>query len=269
MSKLKIGINLDITNKEYHSDTQYLSSSNLKLILKSPEQFYKEKILGQKVIEEKPAFDEGSYAHGLILEPEKVAEEFAIYDGWKKQGKVFEEFKQNNQSKIILSKAQDFKVKKWVESYKKREVAVSLLSNGYAEHTICSSILEVPIKVRADYINIDKGYIVDIKTTGYESGSDIFKFIISEFGYDLSAALYCQVAHDVYNKLFDFYFIVISKADYECHVYKASADTLNKGHSLVNKAIIKYKKCLATNNWTNTIKSVNVFYEQNYEILEV
>ena len=115
---LQPGINANLSNAEYHAEKLHLSSSNLKLLLSSPAQFYTEKILGQRENRSSSAMDIGSYVHTLILEPEKVAEEFAIYKqqgrqfvpvGQKpksprKQGPEFDAFKATNSGKIILNK---------------------------------------------------------------------------------------------------------------------------------------------------------------------
>jgi len=73
--KLKTGIN-ECTNEQYHSDKRFLSSSNLKLILKDVPRFKNEVIDGNRQNVSKPAFDEGSYAHTLILEPHMVQKEY-------------------------------------------------------------------------------------------------------------------------------------------------------------------------------------------------
>lgn len=268
-SKLVHGINAEVSNKVYHGDKSFLSSSNLKLLLKDPNQFYKEVILGDYESVDNPNFDIGSYVHAALLEPHKITEEFAMFDGWKKYGNAWEQFKEEHKGKIILSKPQLFKCNQYVSSTVQRKEAQFLLKHGLPEHTMTSKILDVPVKVRADYINIEAGYIVDVKTTSHESGIDIFRQTSSHYYYDLSAALYCQVAHDNYKKLFDFYFIVISKNDLQCHVYKASSNFLIQGHALVNKALVKYKKCLETGDWTRDPATVILPHFGDYEILEV
>lgn len=249
--KLKKGINEPISNRLYHSDRSYFSSSQLKLILKDPEQFHKEHVLGlREPQEEKAVFDEGSLTHSLILEPEKVAEEFAFFEGWRKQGKDWETFLAENINKVRISKPQKHRVEQYERAYRKRPEAIQLLQGGMPEHTMTSEILGVPVKARADYINIEKGYIADIKTTGYPANLEIFRETIKEFGYQLSAALYCQIAFDCYKKLFDFYFVVISKSDLRCDVYKMKMTSLVEGHAMVNKALVLYKKCSESGVWS-------------------
>jgi hypothetical protein len=123
--------------------------------------------------------------------------------------------------------------------------------------------------MRADYINPEQAYIADIKTTRWPSGVDTFRRVVRELGYELSAALYCDIAYRVYGKVFDFYWIVISKEDFDCQVYRASTHTLSEGSALVTKALITYKKCLQSNNWPDTLDEVQRPVDAEHEILEI
>lgn len=237
------------TNEEYHADRTSLSSSNLKQILKDPAKFYDEWVLGnKKKEEEKDAFTEGTFTHSLILEPEKLGE-YVIYPGLRKAGATWEAFKEANKDKKIISAAQNARCENYYKSYAEIKASSQLISGGISEHTMLTTVLGVPIKCRADYINIDAGYIVDIKTTSYGSDLESFSETIKSYMYDLSAALYCQAALDTYKKLFDFYFIVISKSDLTCDIYKASSDTLSNGAAKMIKALVVYKKCKRSGIW--------------------
>lgn len=267
--KLKKGINEKISNADYHADKRYLSSSSLKSVLKDPEQFYKEHVLQEGERKHIPAFDEGTYAHSLILEPETIEEEFAFYPGMRKAGAEWEEFAMANKDKIVLSKPQKMRVESWVRSFHKRPEAVSLVKGGIPEHTIAGEYLDCPIKVRADYINLDKGYIADVKTSSYDTDVDTFKFVINQFSYQLSAALYCKMFEEYYETSFDFYFIVLGKKNLRCEVFRASRDTMAEGLLMVQKAISTYHKCKKTGIWKSEVASYQVDDSSDYEILEV
>lgn len=266
---LKLGIN-HVSNKDYHADSTYLSSSNLKLLLKDREKFYKEKILGEKERKESAAFDEGSLVHSMILEPHRLDEDYAFYNGLRKAGEDYERFKATVSGKTVISRPQRIRCDSFVEAYKKNPVGPRILSGGDSEYTICQTLLDVPVKIRADYININAGYIADIKTSSYPTDVDTFRMTCTQWGYDLSAALYSKVAELQYGKPFDFYFVVIDKKNVVCDVYKASKDTLAKGNLQVIEALKIYKQCMATGNWTN-IPSVDAAVTKgtDYEILEV
>ena len=147
--------------------------------------------------------------------------------------------------------------------------ALELLKGGHPELSLATSMFDVPVKMRADYINPDLVYIVDVKTTRWPSGVDTFRRVVRELGYELSAALYCDIAYRVYGKVFDFYWVVLSKEDYACDVYKASTHTLSEGSALVNKALITYKKCLDTGVWPDTIDQIPSGKLAQHEILEI
>lgn len=269
--KLNIGIN-NVTNAEYHADREYLSSSKLKLLLQDTEKFHKEVVLGNKEAEvDKPVFAEGSYVHSLILEPEKIQDEYVFFEGWRKAGKDWETFlkaQEGKNPKRILSTPQKHRCENWAESIRKRLNTVKFLIKGVAEHTICQIINDVKLKIRCDRINIEEGWIADIKTTGNPADLEMFKFTVKDYYYQLSAALYCLVAEQFYGKKFDFYFIVVSKADNICDIYRLSEKTKLEGMSMVIQALKIYKNCQNTGIWTNTAPKI----EQNltqYEILEV
>lgn len=268
--KLALGVN-KCSNKNYHSDKSFLSSSTLKLLNEDPAKFYDQVILGNAVNESKPAYDLGSYVHTLCLEPDQEHAEYAMFKGWRKAGKDWEAFKDDpvNKNKTLLSLPQVEQGRMLAKTLKTRPEALELLSGGEAEVSICSHILGVPVKKRSDYINWDKGYIADIKTSSAPGGVENFREIVKKYSYDLSAALYTQIAYQHYGKIFDFYLIVISKLDKKCDVYKLSSATLSEGSSMVTKALVTYKKCTESGIWVlpDNQPPVNVVSEYKIELI--
>jgi hypothetical protein len=262
------GIHKTISNEKYHAEKEHLSSSNLKMLLKDTKQFYKDKILGEGEPLKGAFLDEGNYAHSLILEPHMVDEEYSFFEGNRKAGKDWKAFEAEHKDsgKIILSAPQKLRVENWVKAYNKRPEAVDLVKGANSELSLFSEMLGVPLKVRADIINVEKGFIADVKTTASDPDVDTFRFTVEQYGYDLSAALYVDMFSRKYEKPFDFYFIVLGKRTLTCEVYKASDLTLGKGRRKVMNAIKIYKGCLESGKW-DSIKEVKPITD--YEILEV
>ncbi len=255
-------------NQAYHSDASVLSSSMLKMILDDPAKFKHEYLDGNRADSGAAHFVEGTFVHSLILEPEKVQMEYAIFNGFAKRGTAYEDFKSANGDKTILSIVQKERCLQLLEGYKARPEAVGLITGGSAEHTLNSTVLDVPVKCRADYINFEAGYIVDVKTTAEASDSETFKHTVKRFSYDLSAALYIDIAQQVFEKSFDFYWIVLSKEDKMCEVYKASNKTLNDGDAAVKQALRLYTRCKETGIWEHPSKKVD-YSTKDYEIREI
>lgn len=270
--KLKLGLNEGVSNADYHADREYLSSSAFKLILKSAKDFEKKYILETPEEEQKenPAFSEGSLVHSYILEPELVDEEYAFFPGFRKQGLEFQKFRSENEGKTIISASQKARCLKCVENYNTNDAAKALVTGGFPEHTLTGTLSDIKVKVRADYINVDKGYIADVKTTAWESDQATFRDTMLRYNYELSAALYCEIAKQYYGKEFDFYFIVLSKKDPTCDVFKLSEKSYDKGYKNLMTAAKKYKQCKESGIWLDERDKVQESLENSeYEILEV
>jgi hypothetical protein len=262
--KLQIGLN-KCNNRDYHGDKSYLSSSSLKKLLHSPAAFQEERI-NPKVEVENPAFTEGSFLHSLILEPETINEDYAFFDGLRKQGKEFEAFKLDNPGKLIISKPQKAKCLAYKRAYEANPIAVRLMENTEKEYSICAMLNGVGVKVRFDAININEGYGLDLKTSSFSVERDSFKMTMTQFGYGLSAALYSWVAELHYGRPFDFYMIPISKQELDCQVYKMSQETIMKGRSEITKALDIYKKCCETGLWPASVTVEKRIQEEIDEI---
>lgn len=245
---MKMGINENISNEDYHADTEYISSSVLKVFL-NPEKFHKKYVLKEKENHNQAALDFGTMAHLMLLEPHLFDSAYVIFDGPIRRGKVFDDFKNANSGKIILTPNEVDKLKALKHQFENNEDGPKLLENCLFEHTMCGELDGVAIKTRADAINVDSGYIVDVKTTSYEGDKDSFISTLFSLYYDLSAALYCTIARQIYGKSFDFYYIVLSKSSVSCNIYKTSGSTFEKGIHRLNHALKIYKNYLLTSEY--------------------
>ena len=272
MKQLVDGLN-DCTNSEYHNDKKYVSSSVLKTVLKSLDKYYDEYVLGNKPEFSQTtlaAFSEGSLTHAHILEPHTVANDFAFFKGFRKAGPEYEAFLAAQRKGVpVISSPQKHRVDQLIAAYKARPEAVELIKNGFAEQTICGNLFGVDVKVRFDYINVEAGYIADVKTTGYGSDLESFKLTVNDFSYQLSAALYCAMAEQYYGKPFKFYFIVLSKKTFTCDVYVASKKTMNDGKRMVQEACLKLKNARENNCWTEITERDKLALVTDYEIQEL
>lgn len=235
-----------ISNEDYHGNKNYLSSSDLKLILQDSYQFYLKHFEGAKLeFGNKLALDLGSYIHSLVLEPEKTDSEFIVFDG-RKQGKKYTEFKEMHPDKIIINDTNAHLAQEIVEAISKHEYAKDMFKDGQAEISNFTEINGVPIKVRADYLTKDA--IIDLKTTSADVDIATFSQTIDKYMYKLSASLYM----DAFGGNRDFYFVAAQKNPVNIAVYKLSDLSYRQGQILYKKAIEIYKNCLATGNWNTS-----------------
>jgi hypothetical protein len=286
MSKILVDGTNECSNSDYHADRKYLSSSVLKVLYKSLDDYHEQYILGNKPqIGNEASLSEGSLTHAYILEPHNVKHDFVFYNGLRKQGPEFNAFKDAldpADRRTIISKPQKIRVESNLQAYKRRPEAVALIQNGFAEHTICGTLNGIPIKVRFDYMNLvdpndpECGAIYDVKTTA--DPADIFSFreTIKRYGYQLSAALYLAMAEKHYGKKFNFYFIVISKQQPQtCEVYKLAASSRAEGQRMIDVACTKFLFATEKNIWSEREFQLTrsdapaTISVSSYEILEV
>lgn len=254
MSILKEGFNQYVSNDLYHSDREYISSSGLKLLLEDAREFERIYVKNEpRESRNTASLDFGSYVHGLILEPHLIEQEFAVYDGTQRRGAKYEQFCEENEGKTIITKSQAVQAQKAVEIFNNSKVWTkdsngndkeayisSFFTKGKAEETLAGELDGVKVKVRFDYRKeFDSfGSINDIKTTSYDINTkrDIEK-ISALWGYELSAALYCDMVQKYTGKKHDFYFCYINTKKSMVRLVKASEQMLEAGR-------LKYKQAL-------------------------
>tara|TARA_Y100000816_G_scaffold182776_1_gene132342 strand:+ start:399 stop:1190 length:792 start_codon:yes stop_codon:yes gene_type:complete len=232
---LKLGVN-NCDNETYHSDRKFKSSSTLKLFLKDPREYYKRYVLGEEREEMyKSAYDFGSYMHSLILEPHKTVLEFAVFEGATRRGKAYEEFKDANKGKTIITASQAQQALDLLHLYNDHVDTAGLIEQGVAEHTLCVELEGMPIKVRADYIK--EGMIIDVKTSSDPVDKYSAAKTIIRFDYDLSAALYVDAFKKYTGQDHEFVFAFLNKQNGDVGILKASDDLLNNGRKKYKAAI--------------------------------
>ena len=265
---LEYGVTEDVSNKTYHSDDFFTSSTAVKMLYYDIPKYEKEYIQKNKTIFNSPALDMGSFIHTLILEPEKLEEEYAFFPGWDKRESGFKEFKEENSGKIIISQAQKMQAKKMMDSFNSLKIAKDLISESKTEITLCVDLFDVPVKVRFDAVNIEKGEIYDVKTSSYGVDYDTFKMQgINNLKYEVSAGLYTLAASKFFGKPFNFYFVCLSKSTYATEIFKTGDILLSTGQQRAKIGLERLKEYRESGKWpANTIKKQDT---SNYEILEL
>jgi hypothetical protein len=270
-TEFDLGFQAGISNEEYHADRTYVSSSVLKLLEKDVRSYYKQYVLGEeKLFGNQGAMDLGSYIHALILEPHLVDVEFAVFDGAMRRGKAWDAFLEDTDpAKTIITKSQAVLANDLVEEFYATSVKIgdeevpisSFFEGGKAEESLFVELDGVKVKVRFDYRKQsgEAHSINDIKTTAapISSAKDAEK-ICASFGYDVSAALYCDAVMKATGNKHDFYFCFLSKKDGGTTIFKASEQMLESGRVKYKRAIEKLKEGRETGIWfENKIEEIN------------
>jgi hypothetical protein len=273
MKKLTKGFS-DVPNEVYHADTEYVSSSVLKTILKDIGDYKTQYIDGEKKsFGNLEALNFGSYLHALILEPHLVDVEFQVFDGLQKEGPEWDDFVENklDPTKILIMGSQQTIAKKLLENYYAKtihqedgsEILInSMFVGGLAEESLCTELDGIKVKVRFDYRKdcpVFGNHINDVKTTSSRiSTHKGVEKVCKTWGYDVSAALYCDAVEKETGVKHDFYFTFLSKSDMGVTIWKASESMLSRGRAKYKKALAKLKRARKLDLWVEVgIEEIN------------
>ncbi len=143
----------------------------------------------------------------------------------------------------------------------KNELVKTLLSDGRAEQSIfwIDEGTDILCKARADYINVEQGYIVDIKTTSNLADDSSFGFTLKQYHYDLSAGFYVDGFKKAIGRDVDFYFIVIeSNPPHNYSIFKSSIDLLAQGRNKYKKALDTFTRANQSGNFAKPYNNGNL-----------
>lgn len=244
IQKLNTLIN-DLTNHDYHA-TSAISSTNCKDLLISPWRYHYNKHTERKTT---TAMNFGTLFHSLVLEPEKFDDHYFIAEkpnrttkaGKEKYNQLLEECGDR-----IWTSTDDFlRAEDMRDNLMKNDVVKHILADGKAEQSTfwVDEHSDVKCKARADYININinSGYIVDLKTTSNLADEICFRSTIEKYLYQLSAAFYCDGFKKATGKDFDFFIIAIeSIAPHNYGIYKLGSDLIEQGRAKYRQALSVY-----------------------------
>ena len=204
---------------------QYLSNSDIGVLLSNPQDFGKDR-------EDSKAFMDGRYFHQLILEPDRAKEMLSV-DVSTRTTKEYKAFcEDNNIPFCMLKKEQD-----------EIQGLVNIINGNiafYDEIYKAGNLYETPAvgmiqgvmwKGKADIVTDDS--VIDLKTT-----SDIHKFKWSAKAYNYDSQ--CYIYQELFGKPLVFY--VIDKGTGVLGIFRPTEDFVRGGEMKVGRAIEVFNK---------------------------
>lgn len=192
-----------------------------------------------------PAMVFGSAFHSAVLEPEKFASEYAVFDGDRrtKDGKA--RYEELSARATVISATDHDAITAMAKAIRHHQNAGKLLQDGVAETSVFweDGDSGLGMKCRADWMRSD-GIIVDVKTCEDASPAGFAKSVAT-YRYHVQAAHYlsgCQADR--------FLFVAVEKkAPYAVAVYELDADAIAIGAGLRRRDIDTFATCEALGSW--------------------
>lgn len=246
------GIHLDLSNADYHADGDYLSSTRLKRAL--PERY--------KAGGSQEALDFGTLFHTVVLEPEKVdgiAAELGIVvlepsvigltvKGEKSANPTQTTAWKDKVAEVEKSGQRVMTADKWAEWLRRAEAmrdaaaaheqaSALLFGDGTSEASLFWQPSDGPAH-KARFDRLLDGCGVDLKSTNAQPGEDALTKAVLNYGYDVSAAHYLEVANGLELGVTAFWLVFVSKEPpHYVTVCNLSDDFLTRGRILRALAI--------------------------------
>jgi hypothetical protein len=210
-----------------HLGKHALSSSSLKMILKSPKTYRNVTKYGDPS-SDSPALAQGKLVHWMILEPHKV-DELHFVEASTKNTKIYKEAKAAH-GEVFLNKEKS-QAERVADAVLRNEAALKLLNKSEFEVPAIEMIEGLPFRAKADIIQGDT--IIDLKTSADLS---TFKYSADKYGYDLQAYMYKRMF-----KANDFKFLVVDKGSCDIGIFETTDEFIARGEDKFLRAVDNYK----------------------------
>ena len=210
-----------------HLGKHALSSSSLKMILKSPKTYRNVTMYGDPNADS-PALSAGKLAHWMVLEPHKI-DELHFVEASTKNTKIYKEAKEKY-GEVFLNKERKA-AERLTDAILRNEAALQLIQGSEFEIPAIEMMEGLPFRGKADII---KGnVIIDYKTSADLSS---FKWSADKYGYDLQAYMYKRMFNAD-----DFKFLVIDKGSCDIGIFETSDEFIARGEDKFHRAVDNYK----------------------------
>jgi len=251
------GVVYGMPEDEYHGGGgSELSSTGAKLLLESPAKFKYQVIDGHRVY--RAGFDLGTAVHTKVL---GVGARFISYpkehltpsgNVSTKAATVEWAAAQRAEGKIILTPDEAERAEAMAESVLREPESRRLFEReGSPEVSIFDEFLGVRRRGRFDYLPVEGGFAVDLKTAADASPFG-FRRAVETYGYHIQYGHYTDIYRRLTGEQRDMIFVVVEKEPpYLVNVirFDEHEDFARFGETEALEAVDRYRRCMDTGIW--------------------
>lgn len=203
---------------------------------------------GEHSREDSVMFAKGRAFHTAVLEPDRLALDYAVFTGARRAGKAWDDFEVANANKTIL-KAEEFgKCLEMARAVKAHPAAARYLASGKAEQTIewVDAATGIKCKARPDWLC---SAVVDLKSSR-EVGQAAFGKTAARLDYHGQLAFYRRGVVALTGKELPLVFIAVEhEAPHDVCVYRVPESVADEADTMVSDLLFRVKQCRATGQW--------------------
>jgi len=252
MSAPRLGVYDALDEADYHSDPTSVSASGMKDLLRSPAHFQH----ARSNPKSSKAMNLGTVAHKLVLgaggEYVTVPADMLASNGAAstKEAKAFIA-QAASEGKTVLKEDELAAAQRMADAVLTHPKAARLLTSpGRSEVSMFwrDPVYDVIRRCRWDRLG-DDGIGVDLKTARSSDPGHLQRHVV-DYGYDLSAAWYLDVAAGLDIEISAYALVFVESTEpHPVVVAELSADFLDRGAALAAQALTTYRRCVDTETW--------------------
>lgn len=239
------GFHADVPEAEYHAHAGSLSQSGAKLLLRAPALFRHE----QENPTHKAVWDFGTAAHAHILGRGMEAVYVAPFDDWRtKQAQVERAIAHEDGLNPILPKDWEV-VCAMADRLSEHTLAMQLLSDGLPEISAFSLDAETGVMRRGRMDWLGETILSDYKSAA-TCDPRAFARSAPDYGYDVQAAWYLDLAAELGHPAEAFAFIVqMKEPPYLVEVVELDEASVERGRRRYRRALQIFRDCTDSGVW--------------------
>lgn len=247
----------DLSNDAYHADKTAVSSSSLKLVLKSPLSFKNHFIDGVRT-EPTKAMVFGTLVHTAVLEGMDFLRNYFIVPDFgdlrssKNRAKRDEWTASLPFGAQVVTEQEMRDIEGMLNAVLRHKDAMRLLKDGVTEVSgyYADPVTGIKCRIRPDFLGENLGVLADLKTT-VSCTLDDFSRAIWSYRYDFQMAMYAEGIRVITGQKIKYpAFIAVEKTPpYEVAVYVADDGMMDYGLTDYRRALDTLKKSLDSDVW--------------------
>ena len=249
---------IDEPAKLYHQKAgDHLSSTNLSRFRRCPQIYYQHRC-GLMSEPERDAYAFGEAFHCLVLEPERFEQDYLIADGpinertGKPYGTETKAYRSwaSAQTRPVVSVdnyAAMCSMSSAIQRHERAGILLKDAGHGHAEKVLRAELHGKPCQIRCDWLDLEVGLIVDLKTT---KSLGTFQSSAIAFSYIHQLAFYRDVANAAGADVDTVAIVAVEKSEpYRCGLFCPSDKSIEQASDENAAAIAELLECERSNVW--------------------
>jgi hypothetical protein len=186
----------------------------------------------------------GRAVHTSVLEPDRFALEYAVWDGGRRGTNAYKEFEAVNASRTVLSESEYARCIDVRDAVRRcPEAAALLCGESEVSMTWTDPATGIECKARIDHVN--EGCIVDLKTTPSLDPHD-FERSVGDYRYDGQISFYHRAMPLPRSPRV---IAVESKAPHDVAVFRVPEHLMQSGEHFVADLMFRLSECRERDEW--------------------